>query len=100
MAVSEKPKGKPPYTQLARTEPVGLDVWSFRETAEQDGIRCLGCFGGPNLFVALTWDYRENISDFHAEVRRCREKWDELFDPILPFRSKRLDDYGAGFIPV
>ena len=52
-----------------------------------------GFFGGLNLFIALTWNYRENIEDFTAAVAECAQEWRRLFGPITPFDGRSLDDY-------
>ena len=68
-------------------------------TADQ-GIRCFGCFAEKDLFIALTWNYRENITDFGVEVERCREAWDTLFSPLQPFKGANLDEYLSNYMAV
>ena len=83
ISVSENPFQKSSYTFMARVHPIGLDVWDIRVMELRPGIRCFGCIGDSDLFVALTWDYRENIEEnaegFKKEALRCREAWDKLF---------------------
>lgn len=92
------PKSKPPHSLLARTwHPSIGDVWDIRSLAADDGIRCFGAWGGHNLFVALTWEYREGI-DFVAETQRARDEWTRLFPGLNPFVGKGADDYGSNFV--
>jgi hypothetical protein len=47
----------------ARVHPVKAEFWSIRVTAPEDtpGIRVLGAFADKDKFIALTWDYREDM---------------------------------------
>jgi hypothetical protein len=96
VSIACKPFDKPGSAFIAPTHPVAADVWDIRSIDPRPGIRCFGCFGGKDLFVALTWDYRENLEssdDWAAEVAGCRAAWTALFDPIQPFRGKCPDEY-------
>ena len=97
LTVAEDPFKKPSYSVIARTAPTEEEIWDFRCMTEDDGIRCFGAFGGKDLFIALTWDFRDGL-DFEAEVNRCRMEWDRLFNGIPPFRARSLDDYGSNFV--
>jgi hypothetical protein len=94
IGASEKPFHKRSDTFLARVHPPQLDVWDIRAIEPRPGIRCFGCFGGRDLFIALTFEYRENFAenedDFAAEARRCREYWDTLFSSV-PVRGNIND---------
>ncbi|MEP7173719.1 MAG: hypothetical protein ABI705_09555 [Aestuariivirga sp.] len=92
-SVSENPLSKPGNTRMARTEPIVKHVWDFRCFDEDQGIRCFGFFGGKNFFIALTWDYRENIEDFDEAVKECSDEWSRLFPTIPLFTGSNLDDY-------
>jgi hypothetical protein len=100
ISVSESPFEKPNYATLARTHPARKEIWDLRCTRLDQGMRCFGVFAGKDLFVALTWDYRENIADFDSEVARCRQAWDDLFAPLQPFRGRNLDDYLSNYYVV
>ncbi len=93
VSIALKPFDKPGSAFIAATHPVTYDVWDIRSIDPKPGIRCLGCFGGKDFFIALTWNYRENMDDFDAEVERCRSVWKLLFDPIPPFRGRDPDEY-------
>jgi hypothetical protein len=98
IGVSEKPFTKRGDTFLARVHPIEQDVWDIRVIEPSPGIRCFGCFGDRDLFVALTWNYRENIEEtangFELEARECRSVWSSLF--TLPPRTGRIDVHLSG----
>lgn len=100
ITVAENPFNKPGYAFMARTDPVEKDVWDIRCVTLDQGIRCFGCFAGKDLFVALTWDYRENIQEFRAEVEQCRQVWDSLFSPLSPLKESTLDGYLSNCLAV
>lgn len=93
IAVGWYPFDKGSSAVLARVDPVEDDIWDFRCLSPTPGIRVFGCFSEPDTFVALTWEYRENIVEFAAEVARCAAAWKELFGSIPPYRRSRLDEY-------
>lgn len=95
ITVSENPHRKPPDVMLARVDPENDEFWSMRivDPEETAGIRVLGAFCAKDSFVALTWDYRENILDFDAEVKGVKESWAGYFGAIKPYSGSCLDDY-------
>ena len=70
LTVSEHPHAKPGHVMLSRVDPVEDEIWSFRCLAPAPGIRVLGRFAAKDCFIALDWDYRENIDG--------EEGWDAL----------------------
>lgn len=103
LAVAEKPFDKPGDADLARVSPVADEVWDIRCIDPNARIRCFGAFGGRNLFVALTWQYREDLSsndEWKWEINRCKSKWDQLFDPLPRFKGVSLNEYLSNFTTV
>lgn len=97
MTIYERHRDKPPHTMLAKPRhPKIKDVWDFRSLAADDGVRCFGCFGGPNLFIALIWNHRQGI-DFEGEAEACMRAWDRLFPGLPPFNGDFPDGYGTNF---
>lgn len=86
IGVSEKPFNKRSDTFLARVHPTQLEVWDIRAIEPSPGIRGFGCFGDRDLFIVLTYEYRENLdataNGFAIEARRCRQVWDFLFSSV------------------
>jgi hypothetical protein len=96
ISVSEDPHDKPPWTMLARVDPVQAEFWSIRilDPVETAGIRSLGAFLALDEFVALTWGYREDIAnEFEAEVDAVQERWRDFFGSEVPHSGDNLNEY-------
>lgn len=101
--VADHPFGKRPDAMLAPVAPVEYDLWDIRSIAPVPGIRVLGGFWSKNVFVALTWEYRENLEtseDWEHEIERCQAEWKRLFGTRRPFRGESLDEYLSEILPV
>ncbi len=107
LRVSEMPFDKAWDADISRVHPVKREVWDFR-SLEPPGIRCFGRFGGLNLFIALTYAYRENIEagdawlssdDWDGERDRFERAWVRLFGDMPLFRGNTLDDYLTNYWP-
>lgn len=99
ISVAEDPFRKPSYAFLARVDPVEDEFWDIRCLRVDDGIRCFGGFGGRDLFIALTWEFRDEIGDqFDDEVKRCKAEWKKLFGPLTPQRGNNLDEYITNYV--
>ena len=94
--VALDPRDKDKSAHLARTDPVTDEVWDIRCTDPNARIRVFGRFTEFNVFVALTWQYRENLQteeDWAEELDRFKVKWRELF-PVEPlFAAKKAEEY-------
>lgn len=99
ISVCEDPYKKPPDAMLARVAPVEAEFWSIRITDPEDtpGIRALGAFAAKDTFVALIWDFRENIASFNEEVESVQEMWSDLFGTEPPFSGGSVDDYLSNY---
>jgi hypothetical protein len=98
--VAENPFNKASDAMLARVDPVRAEFWDIRAIDPPQGIRCFGAFADHNVFVALTWDYRENITDFGDAVAACVSLWSDLFGPISPHSGDSLDAYLSNYKSV
>ena len=100
ITIAEDPFKKPNEAFMARISPVELEVFDFRSLVGP-GIRAFGCFVEKNQFLALTWDYRENISNFEFECKRCRAALQQICGSAEPFsKGEQLHDYLEDYIPV
>jgi len=100
LSVAEDPDVKPSHAMIARVKPPEDDFWDLRVTAPVPGIRAFGGFADHDTFVVLTWEYREHISDFDAEVKRCRDEWHELFGAVAPMKKGHLNEYLSNYTAV
>jgi hypothetical protein len=95
-SVSQHPHAKPAFVQLSRVHPIDKEVWSFRCLAPRPGMRILGRFAAKDCFVALGWDYRENLDSdqrWTDLANECVNQWRTLFSDNPPHQGKHVDDY-------
>ena len=78
---------------MARVDPTEEEVWDFRCLDPNPGMRAFGSFAERDTFIALTWDYRENVDDWSDKVAECKTEWEKLFCNLTPHKGKKLDDY-------
>lgn len=102
LTVAEDPDKKPPEAMLARVHDVDDEFWSIRVTEPEDtaGIRSLGAFAARDKFVALTWEYREAMTDFDSHVEGVKQDWEDLFGSESPFFGDSLDEYLTNYRAV
>jgi hypothetical protein len=100
ISVAEDPFYKASDVFLARVHEVAEEFWDIRTMEPPSGIRCFGCFAGADEFVALTWNYRENIGNFNEAVRECMGVWNNLFGSLTPHSGDSLDAYLSNYWPV
>lgn len=93
ISVAQNPDDKPEFAMLARVKPVEREFWDFRVTAPNAGIRAFGAFADYNTFVVLTWEYRDQISDFDGEVQNCIDVWTDMFGSLEPYMRPHLRQY-------
>ena len=81
---------------MARVSPTDAGVCDIRVLDPRPGIRVFGCFSEPDVFIGLTWNYRENLErddDWNAAANECRSEWDKLFPRVAPHIGTRIADY-------
>lgn len=107
MRVAESPFNKASDADISRVHPTQNEVWDFRSLMPP-GIRCFGRFGGLNMFIALTFAYREDIEpgddwlssrDWVDEIALFEREWKRLFGDISLFRGENFDEYLTNYIP-
>lgn len=103
LTIGQKPYDKDSDAMLARTHPTKDEIWDIRSTEPLPGIRCFGAFGDKDLFIALTWAYREDIGSgrgWQIELRRCKAVWTEIFGSIPRLHKGSLNEYITRFRSV
>jgi hypothetical protein len=100
LTVANDPYKKAKATNMARTDPIEDEVFDIRCIDPKPGVRVLGCFADFNLFIALTWNCRENLPDdksWRDEIERCKAAWRRLFHTYPPFSGTDLHAYLSNF---
>jgi hypothetical protein len=95
ITIARHPFIKPTDADLAPVDPISSRVWDFRVLEPPQGIRCFGFFVAKNVFIALRWEYREDIEspDWPILVEDCKEIWDCWFSPLMPHFGAIPHDY-------
>jgi hypothetical protein len=102
--VGADPHDKDPDAMMARVDPVGAEVFDFRSFDCRSGIRVFGCFTSTDEFIALTWQFREDLGtpeDWDAAIADCMSEWTKLFGPLPAHSGDTIDayfSYGAEFV--
>src|ERR1700730_10643348 len=63
ISVADDPYKKPKWTFMARLDPRTDEVFDIRVRYPKKGIRVFGRFAYKDCFVALNWDFREELDD-------------------------------------
>ena len=102
ISVSENPRKHPRKTFMARNTPLKEQVFDIRCIDPIPGIRVFGRFVELDTFVALIWDYRENLNgaDIDEAVERCIREWRRLFPNSTIFAGNNLDAYLTNYYAV
>lgn len=59
-------------------------------------MRVLGRFASKDCFVALDWNYRENLSeesDWEDIIEECKTAWSDLFGGLTPHQGSHVNEY-------
>lgn len=71
-------------------------VFDIRVRAPDDGIRVFGHFAEKDVFVALSWNFREALPerrDWRDERELCKAKWRNLCHQYTPHGGASVHDY-------
>ena len=96
ITVGEDPHNKDPEAVMARVDPTAEEVFDFRSFDCRAGVRIFGCFTDRDEFIALTWDFRENLltpQDWDDAVAECMAEWRKLFGDLPPHSGDTIDAY-------
>lgn len=80
----------------SRLDPVSreYDIWELRCLDPRPGVRILGGFAEKDVFIALTWDYRQNFdNEWPKKIGECITEWRNLFENIKPFKGAKPSEY-------
>jgi hypothetical protein len=81
---------------MGRLDPLDNGIWDIRSRDPKPGLRLLGGFTEPDVFVGLVWDFRLNLKtddDWKSLQQRCRSEWRSLFAEEAPLLGEEVHDY-------
>ena len=105
VSIADDPYKKPKAAYMARVDPPRDEVFDIRSRDPKPGVRVLGCFADKDIFVALAWDFRENLGgpasrEWRDFIERSKAEWRKLFNPYPPHKGATLHDYASNIILV
>lgn len=95
-------------------EPTSKCVWDYRSRDPRPGLRILGQFAGPDIFVALDWwprsvpvdwsdkeplgdqDGKEHERRWRTAINECCERWFEVLPNSVPQSGEKVERYVSG----
>jgi len=84
---------------MSRLDPPEEEVWDIRCYDPPPGLRMLGSFAEKDIFVALSWAYRETLGtdyEWGFAKRRSLSAWAVLFPDQKPLTGGYPYDYITG----
>lgn len=90
--VSRLARRKPPNTYMSPTSPRTDEIFSIRSTNPKPQIRVIGAFSEPDHFVALSYEFRDQIN-WDDEIEYCIGKWRSLLAPFPRHSGEFPNDY-------
>jgi hypothetical protein len=101
--VGRMPPIKNVRAMIALLSPRSEEVWEFRTSKENGGLRVIGRFADKDVFVATNWHRKEEVLDPATKVydnqkvrdvsQHCRSEWQRLFPTYPPKSGETLHDY-------
>lgn len=91
------PYVKSPATLVSRNNPWQLGIVEFRVASYSPDLRLFGGFAQKDVLILLTWARKTGLK-YHAEIRRCKATWDDLFPGSVPIIGSTVDEYVSNFL--
>lgn len=97
ISVGRLPYKKKKYAYMSPIDPPADGVWQIRSRDPKPGIRVFGSFSEKDVFVALNWDFREDLGgpesrEWRDARERCKAEWRKLFHPYNPYTGDTPHD--------
>ena len=92
VTVAQDPFDKDASSIMARVHPVESEIFDFRCLDPKPQIRILGRFAASDTFIALAWDFRDDI-DWDEIVSETEATWNELFPDTNPLKRDNINGY-------
>jgi len=105
ISVGQHPYKKKNSAYMSPLDPPADEVWEIRSRDPKPGIRVFGHFSEKDIFVALTWGFRELLGgpksrEWRNAREECKAEWRKLFHPYKPHTGSTPDDYTSNIILV
>lgn len=105
ISVGQHPYRKKKSAFMSPLDPPSDEVWEIRSRDPKPGIRVFGRFSEKDVFVALTWGYREDLGgpkskEWRDAREQCKAEWRRLFHPYGPHVGNTPHDYISNIILV
>jgi hypothetical protein len=84
------------YAFMALLEPPEYEVWEIRSIDPVPSLRVFGSFVQRNIFVALTWAARKDLSwrysnEWKVAIQEYKEEWETYFGVARPHAGSYAD---------
>jgi hypothetical protein len=105
LSMAQAPYKKPKTTYMARLDPIADEVWEIRSRDPKPGIRVFGRFSEKDVFIALTWEFRDGLGgpasrEWRDAREGCKAEWRKLFPTYPALGRNDLHDYASNIILV
>ncbi|MEH6725196.1 MAG: hypothetical protein V7703_03490, partial [Hyphomicrobiales bacterium] len=99
ITVAHQPYGKKKTAMWAKTSPAADEIWDIRVVDPSASLRVLGGFAAMDVFVALEWEFRENLDNglnmplWNKFIRRAKTKWETCLPNYVRLSGGKTSDY-------
>lgn len=105
ISVGPDPYKKKKTAYMSPLNPTADEVWQIRSRDPKPAIRVFGRFSERDVFIALTWGFREKLGgpgsrEWRDARERCKTEWRNLFHPYNPHSGNQPDEYISNIILV
>jgi hypothetical protein len=105
ISVALSPYKKKKNAYMSPLDPAADQVWEIRSRDPRPGIRIFGHFSEKDVFVALTWGFREELGgpgsrEWRDARERCKAEWRKLLHPYSPHTGNTPHEYVSNIILV
>jgi hypothetical protein len=82
-------------------------IWEMRQRRPIPGIRVIGGFSEPDIFIGLTWHPRVLLNGYGSRewrdaIEECKAMWRQLFLSWPPYGNEKasINDYVSNILPI
>jgi hypothetical protein len=98
ITVSFSPYSKPKSTYISLVDPDDAGIWDIRSRDPKPGMRVLGGFAEPDVFVALCAATRDELGgpgsrEWRNFIETAKTKWVQLFNTYPTVKGDKLESY-------